>query len=99
MIRIEEVFWLNSIREKIQTKHGVTEEEAEWVLKHRPHVRFSKKGNVAGEDVYAALGRTQDGRYLIVYFIHKAGHVALPISARDMTHTERRLYARQKKTR
>jgi hypothetical protein len=49
MIRIEEIFWLRSIREKIQTKHSVTEEEVEWVLMHRPHVRFSQKGNVAGE--------------------------------------------------
>lgn len=99
MIRIDEIFWLRSIREKIQTKHGVSEAEVEWVLKHRPHVRFSKTGHLAGENVYAALGRTQGGRYLIVFFIQKAGHVAMPISARDMTRTERRLYARQKKTR
>jgi uncharacterized DUF497 family protein len=47
--------------------------------------------------VYAALGQTESGRYLIVFFILKQGAVALPISARDMTPRERKLYARQKK--
>jgi len=39
---------------------------------------------------------TYEGRYLIVFFIHKHGNAALPISARDMTTSERRYYERQK---
>jgi len=56
-----------------------------------------ERGNVEGEDVYAAMGRTAAGRYLIVFFISKPGAQALPISARDMTAKEKNLYARQKK--
>lgn len=48
-----------------------------------------------GEDVYAALGQTEAGRYLIVFFIVKARHHALVLSARDMTQSERRRYERR----
>jgi uncharacterized DUF497 family protein len=97
MIRIREIIWIEPVVDKIQTKHGVTPEEVEEVLEHHPHVRFSSRGHVQGEDVYAALGRTVAGRYLIVFFIHKEGAIALPISARQMTPKEKKLYARQKK--
>jgi uncharacterized DUF497 family protein len=99
MIRIEEVLWLDDVREKIQTKHGVTEKEVERVLQHRPHIRLWEKGHVKGQDLYTAYGRSEVGRYLIVFFIRKPGYVALPISARDMTRRERQYYGRQKKTR
>lgn len=41
------------------------------------------------------MGQTDAGRYLIVYFIRKAGGVALTISARDMDSRERRQYGRK----
>ncbi|MBM4030231.1 MAG: BrnT family toxin [Planctomycetes bacterium] len=47
-----------------------------------------------GEDVYAALGQTDAGRYVAVFFIHKPGHLALVVSARDMDRKERRRYER-----
>jgi len=47
------------------------------------------------EDVYEAFGQTQQGRYLVVFFIHKTG-AALPISARDMTASERRYYEKHR---
>jgi uncharacterized DUF497 family protein len=48
-----------------------------------------------GEDVYAALGQTDAGRYLIAFFIRKDDDRILPISARDMTHAERKRYGRK----
>ena len=47
------------------------------------------------EDVYVALGRTEAGRYLAVFFVYKATREALILTARDMTHKERRKYERR----
>jgi hypothetical protein len=46
-------------------------------------------------DVYAASGRTDAGRYLVVFFVYKHSQEALIISARDMDGRERRLYERK----
>lgn len=54
-----------------------------------------EKGERVGEDVYAALGRTAAGRYLIVFFIYKTTKQALILSARDMADKERKLYGRK----
>jgi hypothetical protein len=51
--------------------------------------------SVDGEDVYMALGQTEEGRYLIVLFIHKKAKEALILSARDMARKERKLYDRK----
>ncbi len=97
MIRIHEIIWVEPFLDKIQTKHGLTAGEVEYVLEHQPHFRFVERGRVRGEDLYPAWGRTAAGRYVIVYFIHKRTSRALPISARQMTNKEKRFYARQKK--
>ena len=46
--------------------------------------------------MYVAYGRTEQGRHLVV-FIYKNDQTALPISARDMTTTERRHYEKRGK--
>lgn len=48
-----------------------------------------------GEDVYAAMGRTKAGRYLVVFFVHKADQRILILTARDMTIAERRRYGKK----
>ncbi|MFH1956753.1 MAG: hypothetical protein ABIJ28_03845, partial [Patescibacteria group bacterium] len=60
-----------------------------------PHYKGRKKvwrvakGKIEGEDVYLALGKTDAGRHLSIFFILKKGQKALPISARDIdTHTK-----------
>lgn len=68
----------------------------EEVLTNRPLFRFMSKGKQAGEDVYSAMGQTDEGRYLIVIFILKQRNRALVISARDMDSKERRYYGRKK---
>jgi uncharacterized DUF497 family protein len=45
--------------------------------------------------VYVAYGRTEEGRYLTVFFIHKQSGYALILSARDMDEKERATYRRK----
>jgi len=89
---IDDFIWLPDIVEKIAAKHELTQDEVEEVFFGRPHFRFVESGFRAGEDVYAALGQTDAGRYVIVFFIYKPGHVALVVSARDMDSKERKRY-------
>lgn len=96
-IRIDEFFWLPDIVEKLNVKHHVTPEEVEEIFHLRPSFRFHEKGRVQGEDMYTALGQTEAGRYLIVFFILKRNNLALVISAREMTKTERKRYGQAKK--
>ncbi len=93
-VRIHGIIWLPEIREKIVAKHAVRPVEVEQVLEGKPHVRRVSRGYRRGEDVYAALGRTAEGRLLIVFFIRKLMSDALIISARDIDAKERQRYAK-----
>lgn len=89
---INGLVWLDEVVEKIVAKHHVTQAEVEEALGSRARFRRMMRGRFRGEDVYAALGRTQAGRHLIVFFIHKRTADALILSARDMDEKERRRY-------
>lgn len=91
---IDDFIWLPDIVEKLAVKHRVTQDEVEEVFFNRPQYRFVESGHRAGEDVYAASGQTDTGRYLIVFFLRKPDHFALILSARDMDQKERRRYER-----
>jgi len=93
-VNLYNVIWKEQFIEKLAAKHGVETEEVEEVLFSRPHIRRVEKGQIKGEDLYAAYGQTQAGRYLIVFFMLKNNTAALPISARDMTHSERKYYGK-----
>jgi uncharacterized DUF497 family protein len=54
-----------------------------------------EKGEQEGENLYLALGQTDAGRHLAVFFIHKKTKDALILSARDMVEKERRMYGRK----
>jgi uncharacterized DUF497 family protein len=95
-MNIQDVIWLEAVEDKIIHKHHVQPEEAEEVLSGKPHVRFMERGHQLGEDLYAAFGQTDGGRYLAVYFILKKSHTALIITTRDMTRKEIRSYGRKK---
>jgi uncharacterized DUF497 family protein len=60
----------------------------------RTQWRFLEAGKIEGQNVYAAYGQTEAGRYLTVVFIMKPGQQALIITARDMDRKERRQYGR-----
>jgi uncharacterized DUF497 family protein len=83
---------LEEIVEKIERKHRVTQDEVREILRGLSHFRFVEKGHRGGENVYAAMGQTNSGRYLIVFFVRKTTQEAPIVSARDMTGSERNLY-------
>ena len=95
-MRIHEILWKDAFVEKLAAKHGVDQGEVEDVLFSAPHIRLAAKGHIKDENLYAAYGQTTKGRYLIVFFVHKRRRVALPISARDMSTSERSYYHDQK---
>ncbi len=82
--------------DKLWRKHAVYAYEVEEVLwSNATRFYFAESGHIEGEDVYRALGKTEDGRFLIVFFIHKRDHTALVVSAREMTLKERRRYGKK----
>jgi len=88
--------WLDQFVDKIIQKHNVYPEEVEGMLSQNPQIRMVERGDVKGEDLYMAFGRSYAGRYLSVLFIMKKGKQALVISARDMSKRERKSYGRRK---
>ena len=95
-MKVHDIIWLTEIEEKIIRKHNVWPDEVEDVLLARSHVRFMERGHQPGEDLYAAFGQTEGGRYLAVFFILKQSGAALIITAREMTQKEKRSYGRQR---
>ena len=72
--------------------HEVEETEVEEVLSSDPTIRRLEKGEVKGENLYIAFGKTNGGRHLSVLFVRKKDQRGLVISARDMTSKERKKY-------
>ena len=93
-MRIEALIWFDDIIEKLNTKHNVQQQKVREVLTNNPHFRFIEKGHRSGENVYAAMGQANGGRYLIVFFVFKTDRRAMILSARDMSKAERRLYGK-----
>ena len=89
---VSDIIWLPHVIDKLNWKHQVYPEEVDEILFGKPQYRKIQKGHVPGENLYAALGQTEAGRYLIVFFIFKPSNEALILSARDMSNTERKQY-------
>lgn len=96
-MKITEIIWLTQFVEKLERKHGVLTDEVEQVLRNQPRIQFAERGEIAGDDLYRALGRTNSGRYLAAFFVYKGDGKALIISAREMSAGERKGYAKRKK--
>jgi hypothetical protein len=94
-MKITTLIWKARFVEKIWQKHKVSMTEVERVFAGRPRIQFAQRGDVAGENLYRALGKTDAGRYLVIFFIYKGKGRALPISARDMTPKEKRSYGKK----
>ena len=94
-MRITGIIWLEDIVEKLDRKHSIKPDEVIEVLNGGPWFRFVEKGHRVEENVYAALGQSASGRFLIVYFVNKTDGRAVIISAREMTPAERRMYERK----
>ncbi len=94
-MKISGFIWLDDVIEKIETKHHLDMDEVEEVFDNKPKYKKMHKGKFCGEDVYRALGQSQSGRYLTVFFIYKLTHEALILSSRDMDDKERKSYAKK----
>jgi uncharacterized protein len=70
-------------------KHEVSREEAEEACRIAPKVRRGKYGR------YLVLGRTGEGRHLLVVLTYVGKGEARPITARKMDAKERALYKRK----
>ena len=93
---IQELYWRPD-REDHIARHGVTPEEVEEAVFSDPRGilrRVEPAERTPAETVYRYLGRTGAGRYLFVVLLHDGRGGALPLTARDMTPTERRRYSR-----
>lgn len=92
---IKEIIWFEPVVEKLQSKHSVSQNEVEEVFENNPRFFFIEDGNFQGEDVYSAMGRTDGGRYLVVFFIYKKNKDAIILSARQMTSKEKKRYGKK----
>jgi uncharacterized protein len=95
-MKIDGFIWLEQFLEKVAVKHAMTVEEVQQVFWNRPDIRQMERGKLPGENVYRALGQTNEGRYVMVIFIYKPQlRRALIISARDMDEKEHKSYGRK----
>jgi uncharacterized DUF497 family protein len=94
-LRISDLLWLEDIVEKLDSKHGVSQDEVEQALKNAKGMRFVEKGNRKGEDIYVSLSQTNSGRHLSIVFILKENGSALILSARNMTTAEKKRYEKK----
>lgn len=84
--------WLPEIEAKLLKKHSVRTVEVEQVFANKPFETRKERGDYPGEDIYEALGVTDAGRYLVIYFIKKLDGRYLIITAYDMKPAHRRRY-------
>ena len=95
-MQIDKIIVPPGIQDKLASKHRVEVDEVHQTLLNQPQIRFAEKGHTPGEDVYAAMGQTFGGRYLIVFFVFKhSTRIAVVISGRDMTYKEKKQYGKK----
>ncbi len=94
-MEIVDILLRNQVLDKIIWKHNISEFELRQVFSNQPNIRFMEKGKVKGENLYVALGKTDVGRYLSVFFLMKKSKKALIVTARDMAERERRRYGKK----
>jgi uncharacterized DUF497 family protein len=85
--------WDEGNAPKIWTRHAVSQGECEQLFFVEPLLIAPDPKHSGGEERWAALGRTADGRTLAIVFTLR-GDLIRPISARDMNRRERALYAK-----
>jgi uncharacterized DUF497 family protein len=85
-MRISAFEWDDGNELHLALRHGIEPEEAEEVVAGCPLVRKTRRGH------YAAFGRSQSGRLLVIIIELRAGGVARVITGWDMRTAERRYY-------
>jgi hypothetical protein len=94
-VTIKDIIWLERIVEKLAWKHNVLPSEVEEVLGGDCKFFRKERGKVEGEHLYNALGKTEAGRFLSVFFVRKLQDKALIVTARDMNNSERKRYGKK----
>lgn len=89
MLYVQEILFDDWNEDHI-AQHSVIPEEVEEVCLGDPFVSRTREGRLR------VIGQTEAGRYLTVILAPRGGGVYYPITARDATKAERRLYRRQK---
>jgi len=74
-------------------RHGVAAGEVEEILAGRPVVLRDR------DDRYLVYGTSTEGRFLFVVCVRRGGGLVRPLTARDMTEVEKRLYRRKQRGR
>ena len=83
--------WDEGNADKNRIIHNVENWEGEQVFFNVPLLILGDLKHSATEERWAAFGRTDDGRLLVVVFT-KRGNLVRIISARDMNRKERKFY-------
>lgn len=89
MLRIRELLFDEWNEEHIG-RHGVIPEEVEEVCGNRPFVSKTRQQRLR------VIGQTEDGRYLTVILASRGQGVYYPITAREATQSEHRLFRRKR---
>ena len=72
-MKIAGFVWFEDIVQKLIWKHSIEAEEVREIFLNNPRFRFVEKGHRKDENIYAAYGQKDAGRYLVCYFVHKKG--------------------------
>ncbi|MDP2919811.1 MAG: BrnT family toxin [Dehalococcoidia bacterium] len=92
MVFIEALEIDDNTLEKIETKHDITFQEVEEAcFSEERHVRKSREG------LYKVFSQTQAGRFVLVVLVNRGAGVWKVVTARHMTDSERRLYAKERR--
>ena len=83
--------WDQGNIDKNLVKHNVEHWECEQVFFNEPLIVLDDPGHSLSEKRWAAFGRTDAGRLLVVIFTKRGGLLRV-ISARDMNKKEREFY-------
>ena len=90
-MRIEYLHWKEHIVDKIIEKHAVTPDEVEEVIYDGdPEIRKS------GKIRYLIWGQSCAGRYLLIVVEEESQGIFVPLTARDMTESEKRAFKKRK---
>ena len=89
MLRINGLLFDDWNEEHI-ARHHIEPEEVEEVCLARPYVSKTREGKLR------VIGQTDDGRYLTIILASRGQGFYYPITERDATDSERRLYQRTK---
>lgn len=67
-MKIRFIIWLDYVKDKLKWKHSIETSKVIQVLLNKPRFFLKEKGKVEGEHLYNALGTTEEGRYVSIFF-------------------------------